>query len=398
MKRYWKVIILPIFIIITFGVLYVHHVIAKNGLPEFELVTVEGDKKIGEQLMIYGDYHTNNDSMWHSFRLTADGIVYKRDLNFFEQYNNFFESNVIQKLIEEDSGFMRGKTEESNLFVDTDKQLAYVGPDFIHNQMEVDVQNKESGDRTSFRLDIPERSKYHQIYVEEVQMIEDTLYAVTINYFGENKDVMIYEISIDEEKIIDHYPLMELPFLDSVNVLSNDTDIGQKEQIVVSVDHIEVTSDGHHLAESEYFTYHFETKESKPITFPDDFTDKPEDPFGAEDYLSQGHIVNGKDNLYFINFTPDGLTYYVYDLVQHKFEEEESITLGTSVLEGLYGIYPEGDSLYLYSQVNENGIQFRKVFMVDLVNAENLYEGEIRMVDGDETNVYGLEIFRIQER
>lgn len=416
MKRYWKIVILPLFIVITFGVLYVHHAIAKESLPQIELVNVSGNEENREDIIVYGDYVTYESSVWESFRLSTDGVKYSRDQNFLEQFNAFFQPQEIEKLMNEERNFMRGKEEDPARFVDDGERIAYAGPSNIYvesNELEVDVLDRESRERKSFKVDIPDSERTDHSYVEQVQLLDDTLYVATVNYIMEEQELHVYEISLSDETIEDQGAIVSDSVHSYFNVLNDGLGIQQQGYLVVRVEDIE-WDEGMYTSElvgEEYFIYDLETKEKQVIEVPEEFaTAEEEYRTTGQDYMEEEQELDeeviypmnytsiGKEELYFITFTSDGLKYYPYHLKENKPGEEKEISFDENILSGLSGVYPKGDHLYFHSNTGEDGNQ-KKLFKVDLESGETVYEGEIKLTDvPKETHAYNVEIYSIEEK
>ncbi|MCF3944810.1 hypothetical protein [Oceanobacillus alkalisoli] len=414
MKRYWKNVILPLFIVITFGVLYVHHAIAKEGLPQFELVNVSDDEGIGEDIIIYGNYVADESSVWESFRLSSDGISYSSERNFLEQFNEFFESQEMEKLREEERGFMRGKEVDPHLYSKDAEQIAYVGPSALFNdsfEFEVDVLDREIREKKSFKLDIPDSDGTDHIYVDHVQLLDDMLYVTTTNYLMEDKELHIYQISLQDETIEDRGAIAGGTIHGHFIVLNNGMGLKRQENIIVRAEYIE-WNEGMHTSEvvdEEYFTYDLETGKKQVFEVPEEFAMAEEST--EQEYMEEeqdtteeviyptNHESVGSEELYFITFTSDGINYYPYHLQENKLLEEKEISFDENILSGLSGVYTKGDHLYFYSNAGEDGNQMKKLFKVDLVNGEIVYEGEIKLTDAPkETHVYNVEVFNVEEK
>ena len=400
MKRYWKIIGLVLLIFGTFGSLYIHKALAQVALPEFELVTISGDETILEEMIVYGDF--TQESSWESFRLTSDEITYFRDLNFLEQHRGFFQPWTIEWLIEEERNFMRGKSDFPDVFAEDDGKIAYVSP-YMSNGLDefrVEILNRETRDKQKFALDFSSDEELREIHVLNVQLYGNAMYLITINHYPDEKEFHVYEISLEEEKIVNDDTVVEIEHDHHINLFNLTTDISFQEYIIVGIEYVEYDEATYyyHVVDEEIYSYHLPTGEIQPIDIPEGFTTYPDDPFD-EEQLDVGFIAVGKEHVHFVEYTSDGLRYVSYDLGKNKQEGEKEVILGEAEVAGLSGMYPAGDRIYLYTKTEDDSNRIRKMMVVDLADGDLVSEVEIKLSEAPkETMVYDVDIFSIQEK
>lgn len=399
MKRYWKILFLSVFIVVTFGVLYIHHAIAEEELPEFELVTVSGDEQIAENFVIYGDYQV--DPIWEPFQLSNEGIAYLRDFSYSERLRGIFIDPTINRLIEEDREFMRAKDRGIELFFENEEMVVYVGPYVPSDnnfEFDVDILDKASGERQTFSVEIPERESIDYLYVEEVQLLDGTLHVVTHNFSPDVQDVHVYEIDIKDGKIMNHQSIAEAKMDDYVVNLNSYYDHTEQAYWVMSIDEVEWDDEGYYeILSSETIAYHLESGEKHTIELPEEAQQVEQD--GMENYDKTAHLSVGKDYLHFFNFTQEGITLQSYHLGEKELGSKKTISIEENVSGGLRGVYPYGDKVYFFSDVEDNNATRKKLFGVDLATAQIHYEGEIKLKNSPrEMTVHNLEIHDLRVR
>lgn len=400
MKRYWKSIILFVFIIGTFGFFYVQIAIANASLPKFEFVSVSGDEEYLDRLIIYGDYVRGE--VREPFKLTNEGMVYQRELNYIKQFQPFHRPESIERLHREERKFMRGRHDIWNTFVEDDDRLVHVTTLMTMEDysFELDVLERKTGEINSFSIKLPEENA--GVSLSNVQLHGDLVYLIANVHSMNKNELHVYEFSLQEGKLLNQKLVAETDDGNDIYVLNDELDFSPYEYIVYKINYLEYKEDdyGYEVVDKEYFSYHLDSGEKNMIEIPEDFNEYPEDPFVEEGHFLPGQINVGKEFVYFIDITSEGIEYHPYSIREAKLGEKTTITLDEAVMGGVYSVYPARDEIFFYSQgEDQEGHQFRKVIAVDLEKATQTFEGEIKLVKAPkETIVYDLEMYDIQIR
>lgn len=370
MKRYWKTILLSTFIVVTFGVLYISQQAAENDLPELELVTINGDEEITENLVIYGNYRL--DPLMEPFELSDEGMMYFRNVSYLERLGGFYHNPVLERLIEEERGFMRGKEDYIEHLFENNEVIAQVEPLGV-KQFGVDILDKTSGNVQSFSTEIPEQ-EFHQLYVREVQLLDGTLFVITGNMNVDVQDVHVYEIDLQNETIGNHYSIAELSSDNYTTDLNFYFDISPQEYYVVRIDDVERDEQLQYeeIVDTEILVHQLSTRETETIELPEDLLKGSHDPPG--DVVPEGNFSVGEEHIHFFYFSDEGLVLQSYHLANKKLGEASTIPLDTTGI--VEGVYPFGKNLYVISK-GKRKHDDRKLIGIDLVNADVIYEGKI---------------------
>lgn len=385
MKKYWKPIILFAIVLVTFSIYYVHGALAKEELPELELVTVSDKNDIAENITIEGNYE-NGRMSWNEFKLTAQDMMDYSDLGYLERLNNSYSHVNTAKLIEDYRGFMRGKNERELLYED-EGRIVYVGPysqDKGKNEFEVAILDKVKNEEKDVTVKIAEEAGFEYMYIEEIQAAGDKIYVFTSNYYRDGEQLRVYEIDINEEKITDQKTLEILPADSYYSVLNNFGNIKEEPYLVYKVEENkwdEETGEGE-IVSLEVKSYHVQSGEQRTITLPPEW-DKNIDANNMYDVHSSNHYVIKDEFIYFIIHVEERIDIYPYHLEKNELGEVRHIPLEPTVSEGVVGYFAAGEGFSFISSVGENGSNQRKLFVIDLDNAEIQYEGDIKITNAN---------------
>src|SRR5699024_11994690 len=98
-------------------------------------------------------------------------------------------NNKINRMTQEYCGIMHRKTGSITSYFEEEETLAYAevinqSVRISNNDMEFDIAvlNKENDETISFTVPVPNRAMYTKVYVEDIQMTDDTLKFVTRNF------------------------------------------------------------------------------------------------------------------------------------------------------------------------------------------------------------------------
>lgn len=368
MKRYWKLIALAVFIVGTFGILYLDHALARDELPELELVTVSGDETLAENFVFQGDYRV--DPLFQTFKWTQqDGITYLRDVSILEKVDGFYRHPIYERLIEENRGFMRGKESFIDHFYDDEKEIVQVEPSDSH--FKIEVMDKESKETKEFSVDIPEQEKMNYIHVYDVQLLNEILYVVTNNYFANTQEFHIYEIDLSNESLVQHYSAVETAANNSMTSLSPYYDISAQPFWVFRIDYIEYNEEQYYeeITDTEIMVHHFATGETEKIELPEKW-------ISAFQEVPDNLVSVGDEQIHFYQIAEDEVAIQSYDVAEKQLGPVQTIPFEENL--DINNMFALGDSLYFYAtggDAENNG----KLIGVNLEKAAIKYEGEIQI-------------------
>lgn len=207
MKRYWRLIAIVTVVVLTIGTFYIQSTLAADSYPEFSIENINGSEELIEPVTLNGSYNTGT-GVHVAVDVTSDGPEYFDNQSFFERLQGMY-SHEVKQLQQEYRSFMRGKGGNIMSYLETENRLAYAE---VLNQsvrtsgsdMEFDmaVLDKESNETTSFTVPVPNRAMYQRVYVEDVQMANDTLKVVTRNFSNDGENTLyMYHFDMTEQEI-----------------------------------------------------------------------------------------------------------------------------------------------------------------------------------------------------
>ncbi|MBB3111118.1 hypothetical protein FHS18_003186 [Paenibacillus phyllosphaerae] len=211
MKRYIGSVLLIIFIAFSVSAYYLQA--NRVPWPDFYFEKVEGDESAAEGWELDAEYSKpgrSDDRVM--IGLSGTEYVAKRSALYTtldeSQYQRYLDPDA-RKLLESESGFMRGKQNASNVYAD-DNALAYTQLNKIFDKKEmkyryelvVEVLDRNTNRTRDYRHELSDASAYFWITVLEVQLLDGRI-SIAVN--GTTSDVIqenipeLWTISIDLE-------------------------------------------------------------------------------------------------------------------------------------------------------------------------------------------------------
>jgi hypothetical protein len=220
MKKYWKFAAIIVVIVLSIGTFHVNSNTSAKQYPEFVIQTQSGDANEIKPLVLEG-FYTDTSAMNYvntHLKITADGSTYN-SRSFLNQVIGQ-PPTMIKELQEEYRTFMRGKTSQINSFFEDNQILAYADVDYHIGSLrsrdfkfDISVLRKDDGNIESFTVEVPDGGELENVYVADVQMVEDELNLITQNTkrntFYDEKH--IYTIDMANQKIINHEAIIQVP-------------------------------------------------------------------------------------------------------------------------------------------------------------------------------------------
>ncbi|SFB93445.1 hypothetical protein SAMN05443252_10165 [Bacillus sp. OV322] len=213
MRRYWKTSLIIAASIICIGTFYIQSAQSADKLPQYRINPEEGGADYIKPVVLEGSYL--NGSIGEPVEITAKGTVYTGKLPFFKSLENSAAySKRIKELQSKYHNFMRGKSQETHFYEDSNK-LAYVdvtgGYDGDSNNLTFKISqlDKKDKDVTSIKMPVPGRDKYNYIFVSEVQSAGSKIYVVTTNSAqlpdeDHAEEIHVYTFDMHKGKLLDN--------------------------------------------------------------------------------------------------------------------------------------------------------------------------------------------------
>jgi len=386
MKRYWRLIVIVTVVILTIGAFYIKSSLAAGNYPEFKIEKISGNERLINSVILNGNYTAGN-SMGESVKVTPDGSEYNSNQSFIERIQGLY-NNKIYRLQQEYRGFMRGKTGSITSYFEEEETLAYAevinqSVRISNNDMEFDIAvlNKENDETISFTVPVPNRAMYTQVYVEDVQMTDDTLKVVTRNFSkdGGNAiylysfDIMKQEINEDERVAITGEN--ENNAMNHLGMISASDQTAAQKYIIFSKD----SPDGQDV--QGYIVYNLETGEQRTLEPSQD--------------LSGDALAYDNEYLYFSIGN---------QIVQYNIETDEitaeidlpsqDTSNGDMQRNTLPMLHVDSDKMYLLTG-NPGKKTSQNIAVIDTTTGETLYNGQLTSKKPIDQNG-ALHIFDIQ--
>src|SRR5690625_3866402 len=227
MKKYIKLVVLTIFIIVFISYFYVDVKNASRLFPNFQFEKIAGNEEVVEDLVVSGDFYYDFYG-FQTFRVDSEGTSYFRDEPFLKRLDVFYSPIEIERLQKEYRSFMRGKDKFSGYFYETDEYLAYGATPFNvwgldHLEFEVAILDKQTKKSDSFRVPIPNRGDYSFVDAKDVFLNENEFYIVTLNEQTDQDgyitvaEVHVYTFDLDRQELIHDEVIGEIDYSNTID-------------------------------------------------------------------------------------------------------------------------------------------------------------------------------------
>lgn len=390
MKRYWKIGTLTLFIAVVLTGLFIQSSSAFSSHPEFVIEYRSGDEELGERLRIEGEY---NETPRHSSlaTITNEGTTYS-ELSYFSLLNGAFLHPEIKQLQENYKNFMRGKRESMQYFDETSEMLGYVmidtdsgfrGFELTDLYFDIDLLEKETGERKTFQIDLPKEKGLHYSDVMGVHFTDNELKVVVNQSLindetgMEQEEIHLFSIDVNEQEILNDEVIAKegISGTNDLYVVLDLVPMENEESTEYFVFMKNTRKDvyhenGHYESEnvnSEFISYHIESGEYETT----DFSDMAEQ---ASD-LYPLH-VDGK-HLVLYEIDNKELIVYLYNLEEKELRNQQHYDLPEEAEEVPFFTIKEDKVIMADGQVKDNVKPLIHVY--DLETAKLLYEGVITL-------------------
>lgn len=400
MKRYWKLISIALIIVLTIGTFYIQQSSAKNSYPGFIIKTISGDESEIKPLEI--DAAFIKEGIWTNMLISSEGTEYYEGLSIVNEVFNYYSEPEIKRLHEEYRNFMRGKIGDPSKYYEDDNLLiyAYVDGDYGFSgyepsdfEFEIAVLDKDSNDKTTFKIPLPDQNRYHYVNVEDVQLVNNELIVVTHNSIrfndnleyveDDNTEMHVYSFDIGEEKLLKD-EIIEFSTLDKENLyvmskysLNNQNKMGSNPFIVFRSEIGKVPNEeegyySHEPVEIELIAYNLETNEQVKM----DLSEEIEEGYRPE--TMEDHYM------YLKKISDSQVDIIRYNVETNEVDVKQTFDQPAVPKEMFekYGGFPGGghmiynDKVYYVSPYTTDKVN-ATVFVGDIESGEILYEGKV---------------------
>ncbi|WP_034537050.1 hypothetical protein [Carnobacterium inhibens] len=397
MKRYVKLIIIAIVILLSIGVYYIQPMFSADERPEFKIIANSGDETLSENMVLKGYYSENvmlGMGIGDDLKITSKGTTYySESTNSFQSQTSESDYEKINQLQEDYRSFMRGKEPSLANFFEDDTLLAYA--ELTTNnyssvtedeEFKIEVLNKKTNKESSFSVDLPKGTNYSYMYIEDIEVANNQLIIVTNGYSLNNENEQdehhFYSISLPNEKIEKDESLqLDLVNLDGkqiqyVELLSGMNTVQTSKFLVYRVEIGDEQSETELYEDQEIYetTYeligvNIETGEQFLIDLSDEVGNQA---------LSSAFSIE-KDILYFYKKNKETITIYTYSLEQKELREMETAELSeaqkTALKEEITLSVHNGTAFF----VNNDKIKGKdqQIMAFDLESGKAVFEGAL---------------------
>jgi hypothetical protein len=391
MKKYWKIAAIIVVIVLSIGSFQVKSATSARQYPEFVIQTQSGDANEIKHLVLEG-FYTDTSAMNYvntHLKITADGSTYN-SRSFLNQLIGQ-PPTMIKELQEEYRTFMRGKTSQVSSFFEDNHILAYADVDYNIGSLrssdfkfDISVLRKDDGNIESFTVEVPDGGELENVYVADVQMVEDELNLITQNTkrntFYDEKH--IYTIDMANQKIINHEAIIQVPEEQDdsridVQLIRTSPKKANEHLILVKTENKVIEdkeSKREEVINQEIISYNLAKKVKEKINVPDLRLD--------ENQLS---FFDGS-TIYFMTLNGQELVVTPYSLVDDKIGSAFSIPLfgEKDIVNGQMTTVKDG-KLYVASSQMTSDIK-GDVIVADSDSGETLFKGQLALKGSSKEN------------
>lgn len=374
MRKYMVNAILVVFAVITIGTYYVQ--VSQETRPNYKLTMVQGDASLVEGIALYGNY-MSKDSVFgiESAYITTNGTDYTdKKLTISQRFNRRPVKTQLDKWVDQHRQFMRGKNNLAG-FYENQNILAYVNctvdkqqsndPSAKKNaKLSISVLNKQKDNTQEIRSDINVDHDVSDIFVENVQLVDQQLVAmVSLNHSAKGyvSEPQIIRVNLTTKEITNE-PLA-LPGAKSVAANGDDQFVRLANQDLDHTDQwiLSVSKDNHKKA----YQVDVKTGQISPLAFQghEMLLNNIMNAYGQKIYFLQ-KAVSSKGNI--------GFTVISYDLVSKEYKTTLKNT-NIDLSRNITYVFKQ-DYLYIVGHKNFKG---NRLYVFNLTSGNLEYEGKV---------------------
>ncbi|BFT69816.1 hypothetical protein [Paenibacillus sp. P36] len=205
MKRYWILIVLIPFSVLTISMYYA--AASQFDKPDYYLKTLGGREEEASHLTVKGQYISEPIAI----RSSGSVYPYEKDSFWEKMDSSYFYQEELRELFHDYRSFMRGKKNPNAFYVD-EKQIVYVKYDSrFHedeaqsNIIDISVMEREKKSSVSYEVKLPkEQNEY--IFVADVYVEDQTMKLLVNLYqksgkYSQPKDskYVMYTVDLDKK-------------------------------------------------------------------------------------------------------------------------------------------------------------------------------------------------------
>ncbi|QPQ31248.1 hypothetical protein [Lysinibacillus sp. JNUCC 51] len=367
MKKYWKTILISLFIVTTIGSYYIQQAMAKN--LSFKIETTNGDKGEIDNLIIHASYQSVD--IYRSLDISKDGST-NQSGSFIGELKGRYYPGMFQKYIQEHRKFMRGKEANPGQYFEDENRLIYTtfsnkegrGESFI---LKIDILDKNTNESSSFEINMPDQVRYDWIDERDVYVENGKIKILATSNLNSEEELHLYTVD-ENKKELEQDSIIAKIESDEVNraiidIFNDYKKIQNENYFLYMVKKYKYLEDGEsEIISSPMYLYNYLNNEKKEWTIPAEL--KP---------YKHSIILQGTDIFIPVRST-NGLVLNRYNIEKNQWEEPISFKYPSIAnAKEKPSIQITDGKLYLIDRVSDGHL-----FLIgDLRTGESLYEGKI---------------------
>ncbi|WP_137744457.1 hypothetical protein [Robertmurraya siralis] len=398
MKRYWKISVISIVMVIVLGTYFLQSSLAAKNDVTIKIEKISGDDAELNDLIIYGDYQLGD--LLQSFKqVSKEETVIFNNQSFLEQLLHTTANPVLKRLIDEHRNFMRGKDLVTNNFYEDENLLAYATiksknpfSSVRSFSFEMEVLNKKSNKTIKVEYDIPEKERVNWIEIANVEVINEQIKVMSqTSLLDGGSELSVYTFDLKAKNFVNKEEILSTSHTENrwegLRVVRDYSSIGGKNYVLVLKENSEikqVEENGYYYQEEELiakeqYVLNVETNEYKEIKKSD------------EELRFDSAVIVGS-SIFVPVLLEKGFELHQYDIEKDEWSAKEVFNrpdmkngFESSFLKLMNGKF------YLTYLSNDG----HSLFIGDMETGETLYEGKLK-VDSANYNEDSLNIHDIE--
>lgn len=204
LKKYWKIIVMSMVILLGISVHYMQMAKAINkGTVDFSIDTVTGDETLFDERIVQISYYDRYINNWAY--VSKDGVKDVVDHQMSSSFYRAYEPFEMKHHLTEYRSFMRGKDLVRSSFYEDDTQLVYVkvpnnSKSILKGEplpLTIERLMKDTNERVKFEAKALAKSGYSWLNVEDVRLA-DGIISVLVMGSSPNGETDLQLYTIDE--------------------------------------------------------------------------------------------------------------------------------------------------------------------------------------------------------
>lgn len=375
MKKYWKIIVIAVFIVATISTYYIQTAIASKTDIPLKITTLSGNEAEIENITAQVSYHDGQVSHW--LYITKDGVLDQMGRYSLDDFLLPTQPFLFKGYIADYRNFMREKYFDVNNFTEDEQRVAYVrnegnvqkiriGEPIVYK---VDILEKQTKERSTFDVAIPTSTNYSWVSVRDVHLTAGELkFLVVGHHLNSGVELTIHTVDEKNQQLTHSETLATVNgrenHYSNIHVY-NDENAPQNEQYYLyknSSGKYEQNGAVEQVVLDEYYLYTISTGQAEKWELPKDLVGS------VELTTLQGNEI------FTVTTSANDSKLYRYDIKQKQWAEPLTISYKEHPLEEAKSHLRilEG-KLHIIDQVANDSVWF----IYDVYTGEQLFKGEI---------------------